>query len=162
MSDADAGDGLSQLYRETIARQVKETEAQVATKQTSEIFEFDESMRSNEAMHGMSMNLLDRLLHQWTRPAWSANGSDHDDEFTVIEETEIRTVVNDNADFPTSSEEISLVERIRSFIDELSEESEVIRGSIDKDTLLNRRRHRTKSSLLKLSMDKKLVSQTSI
>ena len=158
----DADDGLLQLYRDTIVKQVKETEAKVEKKQTSEIFEFDENMRWNEPMHGMSMNLLDRLLHQWTRPAWSNNVDDDNDEFTVIDETEITTVINNGADFQTSSEEMSLVEKIRSFIDELGEETEVIRGSIDEETLRNRRRYRTKSWVSMIDTNKRLVSQTSI
>jgi hypothetical protein len=113
------------------------------------------------------MSFLDRLIHQLTRPRASQVYETNDEEFTEIEPSEIAAVTNDNIDPALDKEnklktDTSFKNSILSFIEELNEETDVIRGSIDEKTLFNRRREKAKSIFPAIQDNQPLFSRTSL
>jgi hypothetical protein len=155
------------LYKEGIEKQAKDIAENAEKKPISEIFEFDQDTQLNENIPGTNMSFLDRLLHQLTRPKSPEVDDLSDDEFTQIDETEITAVNNDNIDQSLIKENklnknTSLANSIRSFIEELFEEKDVIRGTLDEETLLNRRSRKAKTSIPMIQNKQVLATRTSI
>jgi hypothetical protein len=150
------------MYKNKIEQEAQNVVENAGKKQ---LFEFDNTVELNENIPGVNMSFLDRLIHQLTRPRHSNVGSfSDDDEFTIIDETEITTVVNQQLlDYEdTTKEESPFKDFLRSFVEELNEEKDVIRGTIDHETLVNRRSHRARSSLLLNDSKESLVNRNSI
>ena len=144
-------DELSLLFKENIVKQANNVTKDAETKQISEIFEFDKNTLLNENIPGISMSFLDRLFHQITRPRDSKFDYSSDDDFAEIDQTEITAVVNDSFDHSLDSDDKakddnSVKNSIRSFFEEISEETEVIRGILKQQTLINRRSEKAKTS----------------
>ncbi|CAF1499655.1 unnamed protein product [Adineta steineri] len=141
-------DRLQLSFKQGVERQAKEVEKSAENKPVCEIFEFDEKMTLNENIPGVNMGFLDRLFHQITRPPPSESDYLSDDVFVETEddETSIKTVTNSNTNvgLSKSKSEGSFMEHIRLFFTDLNEETEVIRGVIDEDTLFNRRSRKAK------------------
>ena len=137
-------DPLSVLYREKIAREAEEATNNAGKIQ---IFEFEQDMGINENIPGVPNSFLDRLIHQITRPPAPDLDDIIDEDFTEIDPTEITAIVNDNIEEPLedSKNESTLKAKIQSFIEELGEETDVILGKIDDETLFNRRSQRSRS-----------------
>lgn len=155
-------DPLALMYKNKIEQEAQNVAENAGKKQ---IFEFDNTMELNENVPGVNMSFIDRLLHQLTRPRKSKVDYSSDEDFTEIDPNEITTVNNDNIKQPlehedTAKDETSFKDTLRSFIDELNEETDVIRGTIDHETLYNRRSHRAKSS--SFSLNDNTVNQMSI
>jgi ATP phosphoribosyltransferase len=133
-------DRLSLLYKEEIEKQVKEVEDNI---EKQRLTEFDENIPST------NMSFFDRLLHQITRTTASEADYLNDDVFTEIDGSEIPTTVDDNAEIDKNKLTVnsSFMNIIRSFIDALNEEANVIRGVADQHVFLNRRNRNEKSSL---------------
>ncbi len=161
-------DHLSSIYKEEIEKQAKDVVEDAEKKQTSEIFELNETNQVNENIPGISMSFLDRLYHQLTRPRASMYADPSDEEFTEIDQDEITSVTNDSADQALvnggnqSKEHGSLKTTLRSFIEELTEEKDVIWGSMDHDSLCNRRSRKAKSSQPVFGHQQVLVNRTSL
>jgi len=160
-------DRLALSYKEELEKQVKDVENQAEKKQISEIFEFDDNTQLNENIPGISMSFLDRLIHQLTRPRASKIDDFNDEEFSEINQNEITAVSNDNIDqFLDNKNKLengtTLKDSIATFIEELTEETEVIRGSIDYETLHNRRSRRAKSVFSGVQNNKVLDNRTSL
>lgn len=143
-STPEMEDPLSLMYKNKIAKEAHDVTENAGTKQ---IFEFDNSVVLNENIPGVNMSFLDRLLHQLTRPrSPEVDNFNDDEEFTEIDEKEITNVTNSNIKpqqqqfnyEDDTKEDISLVDSVRSFIEELHEETDVILGTIDQETLFNR------------------------
>lgn len=76
----------------------------------------------------------------------SQSGADDDDEeFTEIDEKEI-TCVNNDWNSSLERSEDSFIDRLRSFLADLKEETDVLRGNLSEKTLIQRRTNRQKSS----------------
>lgn len=141
-------DDLSLSYKDKIAKEANDV-AENAGK--TQIFEFDNDVGLNENIPGVNMSFLNRLFHQLTRPSVTEFDCPSDEEFAEIDETEIIAVTNNNIEQPmddedNSKESTSLQKLIRSFIEELGEETDVIRGRIDDEALFNRRSRRARVS----------------
>ncbi|CAF1569538.1 unnamed protein product [Adineta ricciae] len=145
--NADSEDRLTLLYREGIKKQAMEVEAAAEKKQTYEIFEFDDKVELNENIPGVNMGFLDRLFHQLTRKPPSESDYYSDDVFENVEPREVRAVFNSytSTDEPESTYEPTFMDTIRSFIDDIVEEADVIRGVIDETVLADRRKRRAQS-----------------
>jgi len=128
------------LCTEGIEKQVKEVEDNTGKQRLTE---FDVNIPST------NMSFFARLLHQITRPSVSETDYLNDDVFTEIDESEIPTTVDDNTEIDKNKLTVnsSFMNIIRSFIGDLNEEANVIRGVADQDVFLNRRSHNEKSSL---------------
>jgi UDP-N-acetylglucosamine pyrophosphorylase len=113
------------------------------------------------------MSFLDRLFHQLTRPPSSELDDISDEEFTEIDEKEITTVINNNIDQSLNNQDKlkkqnSLTKTIQSFIDEITEETHVIRGTLDEETLFNRRSRKAKYSFSTVENKQTLINRTSL
>lgn len=137
-------DLIALYYKEKIAKEANEVEEKAGKMQ---IFEFEQDMTLNENIPGVPVSFLDRLIHQITRPRASDFNDPFDDEFAEIDENEITTIINENAEeiVENLKNESPLKMTIRSFLEELGEETDVILGRIDEETLFNRRSHRVRS-----------------
>ena len=144
---ADSEDRLTLLYREGIKKQAREVEAAAEKKQTYEIFEFDDKVELNENIPGVNMGFLDRLFHQLTRKPPSESDYYSDDVFENVEQREVRAVFNSytSTDETESTSEPTFMNSIRSFIDDIVEEADVIRGVIDETVFADRRKRRAQS-----------------
>jgi len=136
-------DRLSLLYKEGIEKQAKEVEDNTQKTRLSEVVEFDENIPST------NMSFFDRLLHQITRLTASEEDYLNDDVFTEIDESEIPTTVDDNTEIDKNESEnhSSFMNNIRSFIDAINEETNVIRGIVDEDEFIHQQSLKAKSSL---------------
>ncbi|UJR07560.1 hypothetical protein I4U23_011848 [Adineta vaga] len=146
--DAETEDHLTLLYRQGIEQQAKEVMEDAEKKPMCEIFEIVENTELNENVPGVNMSFLDRLFHQLTRKPPSESDYYSDDVFEDINQREITTVCNNystDSDETKSNNESSFMNSLRSFFDDLSEETDVIRGVIDDDSLFNRRSRRAHS-----------------
>jgi hypothetical protein len=157
------------LYRQTIENQKKDNEEYEEKKSESVIFEFEKNIHFSENIPGISMNFLDRLFHQITRPPPSDIDEFSDEEFSEIDPSEITTVINNNTDIDKSNnqqnksnEDESLIDAIRTFLDDLYEETDVIRGTLDEETFINRRSRRAKSSIPSTGDNRVVIAQSSI
>ena len=83
------------------------------------------------------MNFLDRLFHQLTRPPSPGIDEIDDEEFEVIDPSEITTVVNNNADHNENKlkENESFIDSVHTFFQDLNEETDVIRGTLDRTNI---------------------------
>ncbi|CAF1114741.1 unnamed protein product [Adineta ricciae] len=145
---ANSEDRLTLLYREGIKRQAMEVELAAEKKQTCEIFEFDDKVELNENIPGVNMGFLDRLLHQLTRKPPSESDYYSDDVFEGGEQREVRTVFNSYTstdETESTYEPPTFMDTIRSFIDDIVEEADVIRGVIDERVFADRRKRRAQS-----------------
>ena len=136
---------MTLYYKEKLAKEAIEVKENAGKKQ---IFEFERDMTLDEKNPGVPMSFLDRLIHQITRRRASDIDDPFDEDFTEINPTEITAIVNENAEQSADGlkNESPLKMTIRSFIEELGEETDVILGKIDNETLFNRRSHRVRSS----------------
>lgn len=145
--DADSEDRLTLLYREGIKKQAMEVEEAAEKKQIYEIFEFDDKVELNENIPGVNMSFLDRLFHQLTRKPPSESDCYSDDVFENVERREVTTVFNSysSTDETESTQEPTFMDTIRSFISEIAEEADVIRGVIDETVFADRRKRQIES-----------------
>ncbi|CAF4168505.1 unnamed protein product [Rotaria sordida] len=146
-------DHLSLLSKQAIQKQVREEQDKVEKKQLFNIFQLNKNIHSNEKNSEKTIGFLGRLFHQLTRSSSSEFDYLDDDVFIDPDESNITTVVNNNTDIDASSnveDNIPFMNTIRSFIDELNEEKDVIMGIIDEETLVNRRSQKAKSSILSI------------
>ncbi|CAF3626701.1 unnamed protein product [Rotaria sordida] len=147
--DTEIENQVSLLSNQVIQKQEQKKKDTVEKKQIFDIFQLNENVHLNKKNPEKTMGFLSRLFHQLTRSSSSEFDYLDDDVFIDIDETEIAAVVNNNADIDVSSnvenkttDTIPFMNTIRSFIDELNEEKDVITGTIDEETLANRRRNR--------------------
>ncbi|CAF5038011.1 unnamed protein product [Rotaria sp. Silwood1] len=154
-SDTEMQDHLSLLSKQVTQIQEKEEKSKVENKQIFDIFQLNNPTQLNENNSQKTMGFLSRLYHQLTRPADSEIDYLDDDVFIDIDDSKITAVVNDNTNIDSSSnvenkitDTIPFLNKIRSFMDELTEEKDVIMGTIDEETLFNRRSRKEKSSIL--------------
>ncbi len=166
--NSEIEDPLLLSYKKKIDDEAKVVEKEVEAKRLSEIFEFDNNDQLNENVPGVNMSFLDRLLHQLTRPRDPVNSYNYpsDDEYTEIDHREVTAVTNDNIIESSYNENkmknnIPLKESLQTFIEELIEETDVIRGSIDEETLFNRRSRIAKSSLPMIKKNQIEINGTS-
>jgi ATP phosphoribosyltransferase len=133
-------DRLSLFCTEGIEKQVKEVEDNTGKQRLTE---FGLNIPS------ANMSFFARLLHQITRPSVSEADYLNDDVFTEIDGSEIPTTVDNNTEIDKNKLTVnsSFMNIIRSFIDDLNKETNVIRGVADQDVFLNRRSRNEKSSL---------------
>ncbi|CAF3802216.1 unnamed protein product [Rotaria sp. Silwood1] len=155
--DTEMQEHLSLLYKQATEKSDKEEKSKVENKQIFDIFQLNHSTRLNGNNPQKPMGFLGRLYHQLTRSSTSEIDYLDDEPFTIIDESEIIVAINDNTNIDSSSnvenkvtDTISFLNKIRSFIDELVEEKDVIMGTIDEETLFNRRSRKAKSSLLSI------------
>jgi hypothetical protein len=150
--DTETKDHLSSLFHERIKQQAKEAEETAEQKQLCEIFEFDEHIALNENIPGVNMSFLDRLFHQLTRSPPPEVDYLSDDVFEDVSPREITTVVNENTDIDgnNAKDDSSILENLCLFIDDLNEETNVIRGLLDENIFLSRRSRRAKLSHLSI------------
>jgi hypothetical protein len=165
--NSDIEDHLSLLYKQGIEARAKEVNEEAEKKSVSEIFEFNDNIQLNENMPGISMSFLDRLFHQLTRPSASTLDDYSDEEFTEIDDSEVTTISNNNTDLVNSRDDknkstydIPFIRTMQSFITDLREEADVILGTLDEDTFINRRSRRAKSLVPVNNNDTTFVSQT--
>ncbi|CAF0955640.1 unnamed protein product [Rotaria sordida] len=156
-SHTEMQDHLSLLSKQAIQKQVREEQDKVEKKQLFNIFQLNKNIHSNEKNSEKTIGFLGRLFHQLTRSSSSEFDYLDDDVFIDSDESNITTVVNNNTDIDASSnvenkipDNIPFMNTIRSFIDELNEEKDVIMGIIDEETLVNRRSQKAKSSILSI------------
>ena len=137
-------DSLTLLYKEKIARDAEDAANNAGKIQ---IFEFERDLGVNENIPGVPQSFLDRLFHQLTRPRAPDLDEPIEEDFTEIDPTEITAIVNDNTEKASDDlkDEPSLKLTIQSFFEELGEETDVILGKIDDETLFNRRSRRSRS-----------------
>ncbi|CAF1301586.1 unnamed protein product [Rotaria magnacalcarata] len=141
-------DHLSLSPRQVIETQVKQMLEKNGIRQKSDVFQLNENMESDESYHEKSMSFFDRLLHQLTRP--SASELDSNDDQVFLEVNHNESINNGNQ----SNNNISIFGAIRSFIGELNEEKDYIIGTIDDQTLVNRRQSRKAKSIISLVIKK--------
>ncbi|CAF1077883.1 unnamed protein product [Rotaria sordida] len=139
-------DPLSLSYKQLIEKQAKEVSENAEKTKIFEKFQLEENGPE------INMGFLDRLFHSSSKPPISEKDYLDDEVFTEIDESEIMAVINNNADIDVSSnvenkstDNIPFINDLKSFIDELGEEKDVIMGTIDEETLFNRRSRKTKS-----------------
>ena len=162
--DVKKEDPLLLSYKNKIEQEAKIVSENAGKKQ---LFEFDNTLDLNDNVPGVNMSFLDRLIHQLTRPRQSKVEYDSDEEFTDIDESEVTAIVNHNIQQTpeyndTTKEESTFKDVILSFFGELNEETDVILGTIDQETLVNRRSHRARSSILSDDNKEELVNRNSI
>ena len=153
----DTKDHLSQLHHEQLANEAKRIENEAQNKTITEIFEFEDKKRSNDDKDpGVNESFLRKLFEPFQKSKSKENISTHDEDFLQIDEKDIQSVVNENFDEKLrlnnkenlknkNQDEISLIDKVKTFIDELNEETEVMTGKIDEETFVNRRSRRAKS-----------------
>ncbi|CAF1440562.1 unnamed protein product [Rotaria sordida] len=163
--DTEIENQVSLLSNQVIQKQEQKKKDTVEKKQIFDIFQLNENVHLNKKNPEKTMGFLSRLFHQLTRSSSSEFDYLDDDVFIDIDETEIAAVVNNNADIDVSSnvenkttDTIPFMNTIRSFIDELNEEKDVITGTIDEETLANRRSRKAKSSLVSIKTNQILGS----
>ncbi|CAF3397412.1 unnamed protein product [Rotaria socialis] len=137
-------DHLSLSPKQVIETQEKQMLEKDGIRQKSDVFQLNENMESDESYHEKSTSFFDRLLHQLTRP--SASELDYNDDQVFSEVNHNESINNGNQ----SSNNISIFGTIRSFIGELNEEKDYIIGTIDEQTLVNRRQSRKAKSIISL------------
>ncbi|CAF4340461.1 unnamed protein product, partial [Rotaria sordida] len=132
--------------KQLIEKQAKEVSENAEKTKIFEKFQLEENGPE------INMGFLDRLFHSSSKPPISEKDYLDDEVFTEIDESEIMAVINNNADIDVSSnvenkstDNIPFINDLKSFIDELGEEKDVIMGTIDEETLFNRRSRKTKS-----------------
>jgi len=107
-------------------------------------------MLINENIPGVDMSFLDRLVHQLTRPSIKNHDDFSDEEFTIIDASEITSVINESVIDEKQCEkakqqENSLIDLFRSFFQEVQEETSVIFGALQLDSLIRRRSQQAQS-----------------
>ncbi|CAF4959695.1 unnamed protein product [Rotaria sp. Silwood1] len=148
-------DPLSLSYKQLIEKQAKEVSENAQKTRVFEKFQLEENVP------GINMSFLDRLFRLSRRPHITDINYIDDEVFADIDESEITAVMNGDTHMDVSSNvENKFMNNLRSFIDELSEEKDVIMGTIDEDTLFNRRCQKVKSSPLSIKNDEILFSRT--
>jgi hypothetical protein len=147
-SDLELDDRLSLLFKEEIKQGAKEVEENAEKKHLCEIFEFDENVVLHENIPGINMAFLDQLFHQIKPQSTSTVNYSNEEDFVDIEQNEITAVTNHHTE--TDKHHHSFTHFFRRLIDDIHEEIDVIRGRIDEDTLVNRRRHKAKASIVSI------------
>ncbi|CAF0971077.1 unnamed protein product [Rotaria magnacalcarata] len=144
---------LSLSYKELIEKQAKEISTQAEEKQVSQIFQ------STERRSDISMSLVDQLSTELTEDTNNSN----DDIFEEIDHNEKPAVANDNGSSDKLfdsiiklTDNIPFINDIRSFIDEIGEETNVLLGFMDEESLVNRRSRRAKFSSSSIKDDNTL------
>ncbi|CAF3267469.1 unnamed protein product [Rotaria sp. Silwood2] len=166
--DTEMEDHLSLLSKQAIEKQKKEEKNKVEEKHIFDIFQLNNNIHLKENNSEEKMGFFSRLYHQLTRSSPSEIDYLDDDVFIDIDENEITAVVNNNTDMNTSFnveskfiDNIPFVNNFKSFIDELTEEKDVIMGNIDEEILFNRRSQKAKSSLVPIKTNETFYIQTS-
>ncbi|CAF3329607.1 unnamed protein product [Rotaria socialis] len=145
-------DHLSLLHKQTLEKQ--DEEVKYEDNETPVIFQSKESLQLNNNNNNTekNMSLFDRLLHQLTRSSSSETDYIDDEVFAEVDENEITAVVNNNNIHQSLNggskltDNIPFINDIRSFIDEIGEETNVLLGSMDEEALVNRRSRKAKST----------------
>ncbi|CAF3323175.1 unnamed protein product [Rotaria socialis] len=144
---------LSLSYKELIEKRAREISTQAEEKQVSQIFQ--STGRSSD----IGMSSVDQLS---TESAGDTKNS-NDDIFEEINYNVKTAVANDNGDsdklfdsITKLKDNIPFINDIRSFIDEIGEETNVLLGSMDEESLVNRRSRKAKSTFLSTKDDNAL------
>ncbi|CAF3289592.1 unnamed protein product [Rotaria sp. Silwood2] len=148
-------DPLSLSYKRLIEKQATEVSENAQKISIYEKFQLEENSPE------ISASFLDRLFRSSSRPPVTRLDYIDDEIFTDIKESEIRAAINGNTDTDASSNvENKLMNNLKSFIDELNEEKDVIMGTIDEETLFNRRSQKAKSLSSSIKNDDILFNHT--
>ena len=147
------------LYHESIESAAREASLEAEKKELAEIFELGVN-----SSPGVSPSFLSRFFRF---PLSSSIQSEEDEEeeeeeFTEIDEKEITSVSNDHyqsrdEEKKTKKESLlahSMLGGLRSFLRELSEEMEVIRGMTEEEIFFQRRRERGKNSSIATKLER--------
>ena len=115
----------------------------------------------------MTKKFLDQLnsfqIEKFNKNNLNFNDNYDDDDFIIIDDNEINSITNENHfQNHLNTENENLFQKLRSFFIDLTDETNVIRGSIDQDTLINRRSRKAKSSISLIQHENFLTRQTSI
>ncbi|CAM2728409.1 unnamed protein product [Rotaria socialis] len=119
-------DHLSLSPKQVIETQEKQMLEKDGIRQKSDVFQLNENMESDESYHEKKL--------------------DYNDDQVFSEVNHNESINNGNQ----SSNNISIFGTIRSFIGELNEEKDYIIGTIDEQTLVNRRQSRKAKSIISL------------
>ncbi|CAF2948924.1 unnamed protein product [Rotaria sp. Silwood2] len=145
-SNIEMQDHLSLLTKQATRTQEKEGKDRVEKKQIFNIFQLNENIHLNDNNPEKSTGFLGRLYQQLTKLSPSDTAYLDDDVFIDTDRSKTTVMVNGNTDVDTSSsvgkkatDTIPFMNTIRSFINEINEEKDVIMGIIDEETLFNRR-----------------------
>ena len=142
-------DHLTELVHEKLLNETKQIEEQVEKKPLTEIFEYEDKCP------GVNESFLQKLIEPFQKSKSSNKSLINDDDFIQVDERDIQSVVNENLDpqirskveensTKKSNEDLSLIDKVKTFIDELNEETEVFTGKIDQETFFNRRSRKAK------------------
>ncbi|CAF1301569.1 unnamed protein product [Rotaria magnacalcarata] len=143
-------DHLSLLHKQILEKQ--DEEVKYEDNETPVIFQSNENIQMNNNNTEKNMSLFDRLLHQLTRSSFSETDYIDDEVFVEVDENEIKVAVNNNNihrslnDGSKLTDNIPFINDIRSFIDEIGEETNVLLGFMDEESLINRRSRKAKST----------------